>query len=145
MQQNLPRRIQKPRSQTQNQNTNHKNVPKRQRHPRHLTSTKHKPKHHPISFKKTKKQIVNINPKYLDLKQTLKIRLQMDEMWSRVYCKETPCWLWHAVNHEKRAMLLHMYWVRVSMKHWGSFWIYWICQMWKLLRFIVMIIMPITI
>jgi insertion element IS1 protein InsB len=24
----------------------------------------------------------------------------MDEMWSRVYCKETPCWLWHAINHE---------------------------------------------
>ena len=24
----------------------------------------------------------------------------MDEMWGRVYCKETPCWLWHAINHE---------------------------------------------
>jgi hypothetical protein len=24
----------------------------------------------------------------------------MDEMWSRVYCKETPCWLWHAINHD---------------------------------------------
>jgi len=24
----------------------------------------------------------------------------MDEMWGRVYCKETPCWLWHAVNDE---------------------------------------------
>jgi len=24
----------------------------------------------------------------------------MDEMWSRVYSKEKPCWLWHAINHE---------------------------------------------
>ena len=108
MQQNLPRRIHKPRSQTQNQNPNHKNVPKRQRHTRHLTSTKHKPKHRPISFKKTKKQIVNINPKYLDLKQTLKIRLQMDEMWSRVYCKKTPCWLWHAINHDNGDVVAYV-------------------------------------
>ena len=21
-------------------------------------------------------------------------------MWSRVYSKQTPCWLWHAINHE---------------------------------------------
>lgn len=21
-------------------------------------------------------------------------------MWSRVYCKQTPCWLWHAIDHE---------------------------------------------
>ena len=24
----------------------------------------------------------------------------MDEMWGRVYCKQTPCWLWHAIDHE---------------------------------------------
>jgi insertion element IS1 protein InsB len=24
----------------------------------------------------------------------------MDEMWSRVYSKQSPCWLWHAINHE---------------------------------------------
>jgi insertion element IS1 protein InsB len=24
----------------------------------------------------------------------------MDEQWGRVYCKGTPCWLWHAINHE---------------------------------------------
>ena len=24
----------------------------------------------------------------------------MDEMWGRVYCNQTPCWLWHAINHE---------------------------------------------
>ena len=24
----------------------------------------------------------------------------MDEMWSRVYSKQTPCWLWHAINHD---------------------------------------------
>jgi len=24
----------------------------------------------------------------------------MDEMWGRVYCKGTPCWLWHAIDHD---------------------------------------------
>ena len=24
----------------------------------------------------------------------------MDEQWGRVYCKGTPCWLWHAINHD---------------------------------------------
>ena len=24
----------------------------------------------------------------------------MDEMWGRVNSKKTPCWLWHAINHE---------------------------------------------
>ena len=24
----------------------------------------------------------------------------MDEQWGRVYCKGTPCWLWHAIDHE---------------------------------------------
>jgi len=24
----------------------------------------------------------------------------MDEQWGRVYCKKTPCWLWHAIDHE---------------------------------------------
>jgi len=24
----------------------------------------------------------------------------MDEMWSRVYSKQSHCWLWHAINHD---------------------------------------------
>ena len=24
----------------------------------------------------------------------------MDEQWGRVYCKDTPCWLWHAIDHD---------------------------------------------
>ena len=24
----------------------------------------------------------------------------MDEQWGRVYCKGTPCWLWHAIDHD---------------------------------------------
>jgi len=24
----------------------------------------------------------------------------MDEMWGRVHSKKTPCWLWHAINHD---------------------------------------------
>ena len=99
MQQNLPRKIHKPQSQTTNQNLNYENVPKQQRHPQHLTHSKHKPKHHPISFKKTKTAQTNINPKYTNLTQSLEIRLEMDEMWGRVYCKKTPCLLRHAINH----------------------------------------------
>ena len=30
----------------------------------------------------------------------MRIRLEMDEMWGRVYCKGTPCWLWHAIDHD---------------------------------------------
>ena len=30
----------------------------------------------------------------------MKIRLEMDEMWGRVYCKKSPGWLWHAINHD---------------------------------------------
>ena len=29
----------------------------------------------------------------------------MDEMWGRVYCKKTPCWLWHAINHENGEII----------------------------------------
>ena len=29
----------------------------------------------------------------------------MDEMWGRLYCKQTPCWLWHAINHENGEII----------------------------------------
>ena len=32
----------------------------------------------------------------------------MDEMWGRVYCKETPCWLWHAINHENGDVIAYV-------------------------------------
>jgi insertion element IS1 protein InsB len=32
----------------------------------------------------------------------------MDEMWSRVYCKETPCWLWHAINYENGDVVVYV-------------------------------------
>ena len=32
----------------------------------------------------------------------------MDEMWGRVYCKETPCWLWHAINHENGEVVAYI-------------------------------------
>ena len=32
----------------------------------------------------------------------------MDEMWSRVYCKKTPCWLWHAINHENGDVVAYV-------------------------------------
>ena len=36
----------------------------------------------------------------MNLDGSVKIRLEMDEMWGRVYCKDTPCWLWHAIDHD---------------------------------------------
>jgi IS1 family transposase len=32
----------------------------------------------------------------------------MNEMWSRVYCKETLCWLWHAINHENDDVVAYV-------------------------------------
>ena len=32
----------------------------------------------------------------------------MDEMWGRVYSKETPCWLWHAINHENGDVIAYV-------------------------------------
>ena len=43
---------------------------------------------------------MNINPKYKNFNKEVKIRLEMDEMWGRVSSKKTPCWLWHAINHD---------------------------------------------
>jgi len=42
----------------------------------------------------------------------VKIRLEMDEMWSRVYCKKTPCWLWHAINHESGEVVAFVFGTR---------------------------------
>jgi hypothetical protein len=39
-------------------------------------------------LKKNTKFQTNINPKYANLTGTLKIRLEMGEMWGRVYCKK---------------------------------------------------------
>ena len=57
------------------------------------------------SFKKTEKKLTNINPKYVNTKESIKIRLEMDEMLGRVYCKQTPWWLWHAINHENGEII----------------------------------------
>ena len=42
----------------------------------------------------------------MNLEEPLTVRLEMDEMWGRVYCKETPCWLWHAINHENSDVIV---------------------------------------
>ena len=42
----------------------------------------------------------------------------MDEMWSRVYCKETPCWLWHAINHETDDVVAYVFGTRESEILW---------------------------
>jgi insertion element IS1 protein InsB len=36
----------------------------------------------------------------------------MDEMWGRVYCKKTPCWLWHAINHETGEIIAYVFGTR---------------------------------
>jgi len=42
----------------------------------------------------------------------------MDEMWSRVYCKETPCWLWHAIDHETGDMVAYVLGTRDNAVLW---------------------------
>ena len=32
----------------------------------------------------------------------------MDEMWGRVYSKNTPCWLWHAIDHETGMVVAYV-------------------------------------
>ena len=32
----------------------------------------------------------------------------MDEMWARVHSKQTPCWLWHAINHENGDLIAYV-------------------------------------
>jgi len=41
-------------------------------------------------WKKTKNYHVNINPKYLDLKQTLKIKFQIDKCGTGLIAKKHP-------------------------------------------------------
>ncbi|MCL2843732.1 MAG: IS1-like element transposase [Oscillospiraceae bacterium] len=40
--------------------------------------------------KKAGSILANVNPKYQDLQKPLKMRLQTDEMWGRVYSKQAP-------------------------------------------------------
>ena len=93
-------KIRQQRRQARNQIANHQNVPQWQRNPRYFAGFRRCTSHRFNGFKKTKNLLVNVNPKYKNSEKRLKIRLQMDEMWGRVYCKGTPCWLWHAIDHE---------------------------------------------
>jgi insertion element IS1 protein InsB len=33
-------------------------------------------------------------------------------MWGRVYCKSTPCWLWHALNHDTGEIIAYVFGTR---------------------------------
>jgi insertion element IS1 protein InsB len=33
-------------------------------------------------------------------------------MWGRVYCKKTPCWLWHAINHDTGEIIAYIFGTR---------------------------------
>ena len=60
-----------------------------------------------------------MNPKYVGLKgKPLKVRLEMDEMWGRVYCKGTPQWLWHAINHDSGEVVAYVIGSRESEMLW---------------------------
>ena len=48
----------------------------------------------------------------------MKVRLEMDEMWGRVYCKGTPCWLWHAINHDNGEVVAYVLGTRESESLW---------------------------
>ena len=34
------------------------------------------------------------------MNKSVRVRLEIDEQWGRVYCKKNPCWLWHAIDHD---------------------------------------------
>ena len=48
----------------------------------------------------------------------------MDEMWGRVYSKNTPCWLWHAIDHETGTVVAYVLGTREEEMLW---------QLWELL------------
>jgi len=77
-----------------------KDVCQRKWDKRYCASVGNKSKHSYWCFKKTENLLVNVNPKYANLTNPIKVRLEMDEQWGRVYCKDTPCWLWHAIDHD---------------------------------------------
>jgi len=118
---NLSNHLQKQWSHTPNQTTNNKNVPKRQRNTRHLTRLAYQSEHCHVSFKKTEIFLVNLNLKYTNLATILKVCLEMDEMWGRVMCKKTSCWLWYAINHDTGEIIVYVFGTR-RMGCCKSFW-----------------------
>ena len=36
----------------------------------------------------------------------------MDEIWGRIYCKQTPCWLWHAINRDTGEIIAYVFGTR---------------------------------
>ena len=38
----------------------------------------------------------------------MKLCIEMDEMCSRVRCKNQQCWLWHAINHENGDVMAYV-------------------------------------
>ena len=75
---------------------------------RHCKGFRDKQRYSYETFKKTEKSLTSVNPKYVKLEEPLTVRLEMDEMWGRVYSKETPCWLWHAINHENGELIAYV-------------------------------------
>jgi hypothetical protein len=67
-----------------------------------------------LTVLKKQRYQTNINPKYANLTGSLTIRLEMDEMWGRVYCKKSLCWLWHAVNYDKGDIVAYVFGTRKS-------------------------------
>jgi len=46
----------------------------------------------------------------------------MDEMWGRVCCKKTSCWLWYAVNCDDGDVVVCVFGTRKS-EVLGEFWV----------------------
>ena len=108
MQENIPNRICQRRRKSENKKAHDRDVCKWQRDTRYFPCFTREPKYSYSCVKKTAKLLVNVNPKYQNLRKPIKIHLQMDEMWGRVYCKQTPCWLWHAINHENGEVIAYV-------------------------------------
>ncbi|MDR0460133.1 MAG: hypothetical protein LBH62_01655 [Nitrososphaerota archaeon] len=60
-------------------------------------------------------RIQAINSKYKNLAGSLTTRLlEMDELWGRVCCKKTLCWLWYAINHDSGGIVVCVFGARKS-------------------------------
>jgi len=42
----------------------------------------------------------------------LKVSFEMGEMWGRVYCKKTLCWLWHVINCNMGEVIVYVFGTR---------------------------------
>ena len=64
------------------------------------------------TLKKKESQLSSINIAYFDrqdIVKPLKIRIEMDEMWSFYYSKDNEIWLWWAIDHDTGEVIAYCF------------------------------------